>query len=135
METEKPLPAGVLKRLTWTCVKSEIAPVIEQHICEILLRAEYIELIISYDFASIDTKEDVPKRDIVRVNKIIPKAGIGINRTVWSHDLEERQSPDELPPLYHAIVFDFYGQEYWLYMSNSEAGKIFSELKKWLLNT
>lgn len=137
MDKEK-LPPGVLKKLTWTCLKPECTPITKQYVCEILLRENFLELLLSYDFMDVDQGDYSKKwKNLIRTHKIIPRHQLALTRTIYSHPAESEKvekPEEELPPLYSGVILEYQGFELWLYMSEEEATLVFKELKKWLLN-
>ena len=122
-----------MEKIDFKVVRSEQAPVVKQDVCRLILHDAYVELLLSYDYMTKQSKEDVAVLEITRLHQLTPKEGLAISRTFYTSDLEPRNAPDEMPPLYHAIILEYQGREFWLYTSEEEADKMFKALKRWLL--
>lgn len=120
-------------KLEFTTERSKATPVVKHEFSKIYLHDNYAEVMLNYDFNTRRSKEDVEYLEIVRLHQIIPKVQLAISRTFYTNDLEERPGPDELSTLYHAIILEYQSREFWLYMNEEEANKVFKALRQWLV--
>ncbi len=136
MAEEKQLPKGVSKRLTWQTKRAVIETVTEQQLCRIDLSKRHLELIISYNYKSVQldsADQKVEKDDIVRVHDFVPKAQLALQRTLYTHDMEEPAKDETLPPLNHAIILRYQGLSFWIYSDQKDADYLFKEIRAWLM--
>lgn len=140
MAEDKALPPGVIEQLEWKPQRADCEKVTKVYIAKIFLRKHHLELFVGYDFEAMWIDEhdiDSPKKkfmDLVRIQQLIPKQQISLQRTQYNH-IAENEDPKELGKLYHAIVLRNQGFEFWLYMGEKDASRVFKRLKEWMLNT
>ncbi len=137
MAEEKQLPNGVLKRLTFEAKRSSIEPILDQQICRIDLRKRHLEILMSYNFTAVvvdfDSKKVTEEKDdIVRMNDVIPKEQLAIQRALYSQDGEEIPE-GQSAILHHAVIIRYQGCSFWIYTTQKDADFLFKEIRAWML--
>ena len=124
-------PVNKPKELKWTTYRGKLEPIIEQHLCKIILHKNHVEVLSSYDYTSTDYNDEFEietTMEVIKFHAVLPRKELALIRTITTHDLDEDKEPINIIQLCHANF------EHWIWTgSMKDTNRIFKELRKWML--
>lgn len=117
-----------MNKLEFQVTRTSAEPVTRQGKCFFKLHDSHIELIIDYDFTSKINVESgwIDVDDVVRMHLILPKAGLSIMRSTYSHSFDPTERGNSIELISAGI-------DHWVYMDNDTCNDIFKKIRAWLL--
>ncbi len=115
-------------KIVYTPYRGKIEPITKVYKSEIELGLKHIEITTYYDFESFTLDTLTHKSDFIKTIALFQKDNISITFNYVYHEADD--SEETYPRI---EIWDVSGSTSYIHVGNEEGLKVYSQLKKWLL--